>query len=157
MKAQAASEVIRFLVSVPLPFASNDMGISMIMGCAIGYRLHEKKLPASPDLVFPRFRTVVFVHGCFWHAHEGCKFATKPSTRKNFWKEKFEANRKRDRRNYEALMKPGWRVLVVWECIIEGLDDNGLNQLGLKVVSWIEHDLTYGEIGGLIINSPKRK
>ena len=121
------------------------------------YRLHDKKLPGSPDLVFPRFRTVVFVHGCFWHAHNGCKYATKPSTRRKFWKEKFEANRKRDRRNYETLKKSGWRVLVVWECIFKGLDDTGLNQLGLKVVSWFESDDTYGEIGGRIINSPKRK
>ena len=121
------------------------------------YRLHDKKLPGSPDLVFPRFRTVVFVHGCFWHAHNGCKYATKPSTRRKFWEEKFEANRKRDRRNYEALKKSGWRVLVVWGCIFKGLDDAGLNQLGLKVVSWFESDVTYGEIGGRIINSPKRK
>jgi len=110
------------------------------------YRLHDKKLPVSPDLVFPRFRTVVFVHGCFWHAHEGCKFATKPSTRKNFWKEKFEANRKRDRRNYEALTKLGWRVLIVWECAIKGINEIKIHELGLYVNQWIRSSEKFREV-----------
>jgi len=148
----------RIMASVGQRNTGPEMGLRRVLHRqGLRYRLHDKKLPGSPDLIFPRFRTVVFIHGCFWHAHKGCKFATKPSTRKKFWKDKFEANRKRDRRNYEALKKLGWRVLVVWECTIRGLDESGLNQLGLKVVSWIESDLTYGEIGGLIINSPKRK
>ena len=112
------------------------------------YRLHDRSLPGSPDLVFPRFRAVVFVHGCFWHVHDGCKFATRPSSRKEFWKEKFTANRKRDRRNYEALAASGWRVLVVWECAIKGCKENELDKLGKVVARWLKSDNGYGEIGG---------
>lgn len=111
------------------------------------YRLNDRKLPGSPDLVFPRFHAVVFVHGCFWHAHEGCKFATKPSSRKNFWKEKFEANVNRDRRNYDALASKGWRVLVIWECSIKVKKAVGLNELGLNVKEWLNSDERFGEIG----------
>lgn len=112
------------------------------------YRLHDRSLPGSPDLVFPRFQSVVFVHGCFWHVHEGCKFATKPSSRKTFWKEKFDANRKRDRRNYDTLVASGWRVLVVWECAIKGQKEDELDKLGKAVVRWLKSDNRYGEIGG---------
>lgn len=111
------------------------------------YRLHDKKLPGSPDLVFPRFHAVAFVHGCFWHAHEGCKFATKPSTRKQFWNNKFEASVKRDRKNYDALEANGWRVLVVWECSIKTLNEVELNVLGLKVINWLNSYERYNEIG----------
>lgn len=112
------------------------------------YRLHDRSLPGSPDLVFPRFQSVVFVHGCFWHVHEGCKFATRPSSRKEFWKEKFDANQKRDRRNYDALAASGWRVLVVWECAIKGRKENELDKLGKTVARWLKSDEGYGEIGG---------
>jgi len=111
------------------------------------YRLNDRKLPGSPDLVFPRFHAVVFVHGCFWHAHEGCKFATKPSSRKNFWKEKFKANVNRDRRNYDALASEGWRVLVIWECSIRVKKAVGLDELGLNVREWLNSDERFGEIG----------
>jgi DNA mismatch endonuclease (patch repair protein) len=112
------------------------------------YRLHDRSLPGSPDLVFPRFRAVLFVHGCFWHAHDGCKFATRPSSRMEFWKEKFEANRKRDRRNYDALAVSGWRVLVVWECAIKRLKEDELNRLCETVERWLKSDDGYGEIEG---------
>ncbi|WP_073042245.1 very short patch repair endonuclease [Desulfacinum infernum] len=111
------------------------------------YRLHDKKLPGSPDLVFPRFHAVVFVHGCFWHVHKGCQFSTRPSSRKEFWEKKFEANEKRDKRNYEALAASGWRVLVVWECAIKGLKDSELADLGLLVANWLKSDERYREIG----------
>jgi len=111
------------------------------------YRLHDKKLPGSPDLVFPRFGAVVFVHGCFWHVHKGCKFSMTPSSRKKFWKEKFEANIERDKRNYAALKAIGWRVLVVWECSIKDLDGVGLSSLGMKVVNCLNSADQYGEIG----------
>ncbi|MCZ4290794.1 very short patch repair endonuclease [Hoeflea alexandrii] len=80
------------------------------------YRLHEKKLPGKPDLVFPKFGAIIFVHGCFWHRHEGCRFSTIPSTRKEFWQNKFRGNVARDHRNIEELVNAGWRVAVVWEC-----------------------------------------
>jgi DNA mismatch endonuclease (patch repair protein) len=111
------------------------------------YRLHDRSLPGSPDLVFPRFRAVVFVHGCFWHVHEGCKFATKPASRKKFWSDKFQANRNRDKRNYDALVASSWRVLVVWQCAIKAMRNNGIEDLGTAVVNWLKSDNRYGEIG----------
>jgi DNA mismatch endonuclease (patch repair protein) len=82
------------------------------------FRLHDRKLPGSPDIVLPRFKSVIFVHGCFWHRHAGCRNATSPSTRKEFWEKKFQDNVRRDSRNQRALRRSGWRVLVVWECQI---------------------------------------
>src|SRR5438128_10718919 len=83
------------------------------------YRLHDRRLPGSPDLVFPRFRAVVFVHGCYWHSH-GCYRSTVPKSRNEFWIEKFTANQKRDGRNVQLLMVCGWRVMVLWECALLG-------------------------------------
>lgn len=79
------------------------------------YRLHTK-LPGKPDLVFPKHRTAVFVHGCFWHRHQGCKYATTPKSNAEFWQTKFVANVKRDALVQEQLTALGWRVLVVWGC-----------------------------------------
>lgn len=79
------------------------------------YRLHAK-LPGKPDLVFPKHRTVVFVHGCFWHRHENCRYSTTPQSNADFWQTKFAANVKRDALVQEQLTALGWRVLVVWGC-----------------------------------------
>lgn len=80
------------------------------------FRLHRKDLPGSPDLVFPRYRAIIMVHGCFWHRHPGCKYAYTPKTRVQFWQTKFEGNVARDRRNDLALSERGWRTMVIWEC-----------------------------------------
>lgn len=80
------------------------------------FRLHRKDLPGCPDIVFPRFRTAVFVHGCYWHRHNGCRYAYTPKSRVAFWTEKFAKNVAHDRRSEEALRNLGWRVLVIWEC-----------------------------------------
>ena len=80
------------------------------------YRLHAKELPGRPDLVFRPRRRAIFVHGCFWHRHEGCKLARMPKSRLEFWEPKLEGNRVRDRTNQKALSDMGWRYLVVWEC-----------------------------------------
>lgn len=82
------------------------------------FRLHRAGLPGRPDIVFPGRMAAVMVHGCFWHRHPGCRFATVPATRPEFWQEKFRANVERDARNVAALRKLGWRVRVVWECDI---------------------------------------
>ncbi len=83
------------------------------------FRLHCHKLPGKPDVVLPKRRSVVFVHGCFWHRHDGCKYATMPSTRVDFWKEKFFRTQKRDKEQTSELMKLGWKVYVLWECEIK--------------------------------------
>jgi DNA mismatch endonuclease (patch repair protein) len=88
----------------------------LIYAAGYRYRLHGMKLPGRPDLVFPRRRKVIFVHGCFWHRHEGCRLARLPKSRLEFWGEKLEGNRQRDTRNLEALRTLGWAALVVWEC-----------------------------------------
>ena len=80
------------------------------------FRLHKKKLHGKPDIVLPKFKTVIFVHGCFWHRHKGCSDATTPKTRTEFWNNKFEENIKRDKKNTQALQDAGWRVVIVWEC-----------------------------------------
>jgi len=80
------------------------------------YRLHTKELPGKPDLVFSGLRTVIFVHGCFWHRHEGCRYFVVPKTRTDFWLNKIGRNVVNDERQQEELRNQGWRVLVVWEC-----------------------------------------
>lgn len=80
------------------------------------YRVHVRSLPGRPDVVLRKHRAVVFVHGCFWHRHEGCRLAARPKTNRRFWGEKFRANVERDDARYRALRELGWRVLVVWEC-----------------------------------------
>jgi DNA mismatch endonuclease (patch repair protein) len=82
------------------------------------YRLHAKGLPGRPDLVLAKHRAAVLVHGCFWHRHPGCRFATTPSTRPDFWATKFQANIERDEAVRYALLKAGWRVGTVWECAL---------------------------------------
>lgn len=80
------------------------------------YRLHRRDLPGTPDLVFPRRKVVLFVHGCFWHRHPGCKKATVPKSRIDFWQAKFDANVQRDNRSANELAAAGWHVAVIWEC-----------------------------------------
>lgn len=84
--------------------------------CGFRYRLHDRSLPGSPDLVFPRYRTVIFVHGCFWHRHAGCRLATTPASNAEFWLQKLSANAERDQQNLQKLLREGWQVIVIWEC-----------------------------------------
>lgn len=80
------------------------------------FRLHKKELPGRPDLVFPKHQTVVFVHGCFWHRHPGCRKASLPKSNVRFWRDKFDRNVARDARNQQDLKAAGWRVITIWEC-----------------------------------------
>jgi DNA mismatch endonuclease, patch repair protein len=86
------------------------------------YRLHRKDLPGKPDLVLPRHKLVIFVHGCFWHRHAGCSRATMPQTRTGFWEAKFSATVERDRAQAAELTAVGWQVLVIWECDLRDQD-----------------------------------
>ena len=88
----------------------------MVWAAGWRYRLHARDLPGKPDLVFRKQRKVIFIHGCFWHHHEGCKRATIPQTWTSFWTGKFAYNRQRDAANIRALNQTDWRALVVWEC-----------------------------------------
>lgn len=82
------------------------------------FRIHRKDLPGKPDIVLPMYRCAVFVHGCFWHRHAGCKYAPEPTTNVKFWKSKFDANSRRDATAVSALIDAGWRVAVIWGCTI---------------------------------------
>lgn len=88
----------------------------LVHGMGYRYRLHGRDLPGTPDMVFPSRRSVIFVHGCFWHRHEHCRLARLPKSRLEFWAAKLEGNRARDERKVAELRAQGWRVLVVWEC-----------------------------------------
>lgn len=88
-------------------------------GRGLRYRLHAVELPGKPDIVFPKYRTVIFVHGCFWHGH-GCSLFKWPRTRASFWKTKISRNKERDREAQLALMRAGWRLILVWECALRG-------------------------------------
>lgn len=80
------------------------------------YRLHSKKLPGSPDIVLSKYRTVIFVHGCFWHGHEDCRYFVIPKTRTEWWQKKISTNIARDHSNYIKLLEEGWKVIIIWEC-----------------------------------------
>lgn len=111
------------------------------------FRLHRKDLPGRPDVVLPGRRVVVFVHGCFWHAHQGCPYAKTPATRREFWEAKLAANVERDRRTREALLSAGWRVLVVWECATRS---SGVRErLSELLTRWIEGVELSGELSGM--------
>lgn len=98
----------------------------LLHGQGFRFRLHAKDLPGRPDIVFRRRKKVIFVHGCFWHHHEGCKKASVPKTRVAYWKPKLEANRKRDAISVSALEAMGWEVMIVWECEIPVEDPSEL-------------------------------
>jgi DNA mismatch endonuclease, patch repair protein len=103
------------------------------------YRLHDRTLPGSPDLVFPRFRAVIFVHGCYWHSH-GCYKSTVPKSRRKFWTAKFKANRQRDERNINLLLERGWRVMIVWECALLGKSALPPVEVAARVRAWLLGD-----------------
>ncbi|MDM0114922.1 very short patch repair endonuclease [Variovorax sp. J22R133] len=107
------------------------------------FRIHRKDLPGRPDIVLPRYRAIIQVHGCFWHGH-GCEFFRYPATNPDFWREKIAQNRARDERTTEALKVLGWRVLTVWECAVRGSDRETLAD---AVTGWIVSGKAGGELG----------
>jgi DNA mismatch endonuclease (patch repair protein) len=96
------------------------------------FRLHRRDLPGSPDLVFPRRKKVIFIHGCFWHRHEGCARTTTPGTRTRFWTTKFAENQERDRKVSQNLRNLGWMVMVVWECELKNR-----SRLGSRIIRFL--------------------
>ena len=101
------------------------------------FRLHDARLPGHPDIVLPRYRAVVLVHGCFWHRHEGCRLTTTPATRAEFWEAKFAGNVARDARDTALLVSVGWRIAVVWEC---GLRAKDIAPLITRLTAWLRSE-----------------
>ena len=100
-----------------------ERAVRSILHCmGFRFRLHRRDLPGSPDIVLPKYQTAIFVHGCFWHRHKGCRFAYTPKTRPAFWQKKFSDNVARDQRSARNLRKEGWHVLTVWECELSAPD-----------------------------------
>ncbi len=103
---------------------------------SLGYRfrLHKKDLPGNPDMVFPKYKKIIFVNGCFWHGHKDCTRSKLPTTNKKFWKEKIELNKKRDGKNYNQLKKMDWKYLVIWQCQIRA---KSLSKLENKIIKFL--------------------
>ena len=110
------------------------------------YRLHRKDLAGRPDLVLPRYKAAIFVHGCFWHRH-GCRATTTPASRQLFWTTKFQENVNRDKRNIEDLLNNGWRVMVIWECCLRGRAAN-LEQVGKQASEFLNSGVRFAESMG---------
>ena len=108
------------------------------------FRTSDPRLPGRPDLSLPRHRAAVFVHGCFWHRHPGCKYATTPASNREMWTVKFARNRQRDARNQRDLRNGGWRVMVVWECSLKG--KGAAERATKRLERWIRGDDPTGTI-----------
>lgn len=113
------------------------------------FRLHEKDLPGKPDIILPRYKTVIFVHGCFWHQHPGCKFASVPESNSDFWKKKLTANVERDQTNISRLKNAGWHCVVIWECMTK--DSRALESITEEL-----HNLTINHVRSKIRKSIER-
>lgn len=116
------------------------------------YRLHARDLPGKPDLVFPKYRAVVFVHGCFWHGHD-CPLFRLPGTRTEFWRSKIDRNRLNDGKAVSALKASGWRVGVVWECALRGQGANAPEDVCEAVAAWLSGNSKTVEFRGMDRNS----
>ena len=92
-----------------------------LFSCGFRYRKNDSRLPGKPDIVLPKYKTVIFVNGCFWHGHEGCRYFVWPKNNADFWKEKISGNILRDEKNIAELQKSGWRVIMVWECELKAV------------------------------------
>lgn len=107
------------------------------------FRLHVNDLPGKPDIVLPRYRAVIFVHGCFWHGHD-CRLFRWPTTREEFWRKKINRNRKKDQESLETLLAGGWRVGIVWECALRGANRN-VDRLIQELADWIRGNEPFKE------------
>lgn len=108
------------------------------------FRLHRRDLPGAPDIVMASRNIAIFVHGCFWHHHAGCRYAKLPATRTEFWRDKLNRNVERDKHAADGLQLMGWRVLVVWECAIR--DKVMLTSLSDELITWVGSDTSFEEI-----------
>lgn len=111
------------------------------------YRLHDRVLPGKPDIVLPKYHAVIFVHGCFWHGH-ACHLFKFPKSRTEFWQEKIEGNRCRDRKNRKLLLDTGWRVAEVWECAVKGRLRLGSAETIARLAEWLNGESPEFEVRG---------
>lgn len=116
------------------------------------FRLHVKDLPGKPDLVLPKFRAVIFIHGCFWHGH-ACRYFKVPQTRPEFWAEKIGKNQIRDSIQEDALKVMGWRVLIVWECAVRSMPKEKSSLLVDVIVNWLKNGSEYFHVDENILES----
>lgn len=114
-------------------------------GFGLRFRLHGKLLPGKPDIVSRRYGALIYVHGCFWHRHSGCRFTTTPKTRQSFWSAKFEANVRRDAKVRDEALKLGWRVATVWECSLRKPEQIEIS--ASAVMEWLSSDSPMLELG----------
>lgn len=144
MKLSTTDQRSRMMAGIRGKDTSPELSLrSALFAAGFRYRLHVRGMPGSPDLVFPRYRAALFVHGCFWHRHEGCRYTTTPKSNSEFWRLKFEGNVARDVRNVALLGKAGWRVGIVWECALK----RSVPETAEAVSRWLrgqEGDLTIG-------------
>ena len=129
---------------------------SALHKAGLRYRLHDRRLPGSSDLVFPRYRAVIFVHGCYWHSH-GCYKSTVPKSRREFWEDKFRANLERDERNISLLRELGWRVMVVWECALIGKHALPLNEVTKQIRGWLIGQENCEQVSGKTMHWPNKR
>ena len=111
------------------------------------YKLHDKNLPGKPDLVFPEYNAVIFIHGCFWHGHN-CDLFNWPTTNTKFWRKKITGNREADLKNYNYLKKEGWYILTIWGCALKGKKKKPLNKIVKSVESWLLYETRNKTIRG---------
>ena len=124
----------------------------LLHGAGLRYRFHCRNLPGTPDLVLPKYRAAILIHGCFWHAHDGCKYFSIPASNEQFWRTKLSANRERDTRQIDALRSQGWRVLVIWECATRSTRHR--EDLLAWTMKWLVGSDEYGEIPLPLPQSP---
>lgn len=115
------------------------------------YKLHQKGMPGKPDLVFPKYKAILFINGCFWHGHD-CHLFKYPATQKEFWREKINKTKETDSRNISLLIKDGWRVLEIWECSLKGSEKIGLEEVIYHTTTWLVSECNFLEIRGITRN-----
>lgn len=111
------------------------------------YILHDKRLPGKPDLVFPKYHSIIFIHGCFWHQHD-CQAFSWPKTNKQFWRKKLNRNRELDQKNFQKLQNEGWYILTIWECALKGKGRKPFDKLIDQISDWLVYGTRNLEIRG---------
>lgn len=112
---------------------------SVLFRAGFRYRICDKRYPGKPDLIFPHYYAVIFINGCFWHAHEGCRYFVFPKSNQEFWQKKFQRNKERDAENLKYYKENCWRVCFVWECAIRGKNSkNKIDSVKDQIIEWLE-------------------